>query len=138
RPARPPRPIPGPTRPGPPLCASPCARRSSSRSHPRPRRRASDPPNLLRGNRALVLLLRGLALVAEERERRGWPYTGPRRGHFLLKLGGRSLPDRDRLSVSLRGLSTTSASGQQAPGPHATAVSRRLPLPSAAADYRLH
>src|SRR4029450_12618672 len=42
-------------------------------------------PNPLQGNSALVLLLRGRALVAKERERRGWPYTGPPGGPLSLE-----------------------------------------------------
>jgi hypothetical protein len=56
------------------------------------------------------------ALATEERERRGWPYTGPPGGHFLLNLRRRSLADRDSLGVSLRGLCAAWSSGQQAPG----------------------
>jgi hypothetical protein len=51
-----------------------------------------------------------------ERERRGWPYTGPPRGHFLLNLWRRSLADRDSLLLSLRRLCGERSSGQQAPG----------------------
>src|SRR6266481_5219734 len=122
------RPVPGPTRPAPRPCATPRARRFSSRSRPRPRRRASDPPNPLPGSSALVLLLGGRALEAAERERRGWPYTGPPGGHFLLNLGRRSLADRDSLGVSLRGLCAARSSGQQAPGRRASAASHSFLL----------
>jgi hypothetical protein len=54
--------------------------------------------------------------LAEERERRGSPYTGPPGGDFLLNLWRRSLADRDSLGVSLRGLCAAWSSGQQALG----------------------
>ena len=97
-----------------------------ARAHPQPRRRGSDPPNRLRGSRAL---LPDCARPAAERERRGWPYTGPRGGHFLLNLGRRSLADRDSLGVSLRGLCAAGSSGQQAPGRRASAASLSFRLP---------
>src|SRR5262249_34538161 len=53
-------------------------------------------------------------------------------------LGRRSLADRDSLSVSLRGLCAARSSGQQAPGPHAAAVSLSLPLPSTGDDSLPH
>src|SRR5207253_10604153 len=87
------------------------------------------PPNRLPRSSALVHLLLGRALRAEERERPGWPYTGPPRGHFLLNLWRRSLADRDSLGVSLRGLCAARSSGQQAPG-------RRVwPPPSASPSW---
>ena len=63
------------------------------------------------------------ALLVVVRPRRGWPYTGPLEGHFLLNLRRRSLADRDSLSVSLRGLCAARSSGQQARGGRAVPAS---------------
>ncbi len=60
--------------------------------------------------------LLALALAAAERERRGWPYTSPPGGYFLLNLWRRSLADRDSQLMSLLGLANRKSSGRQAPG----------------------